>query len=243
MTLVLKFADMTNLNRNQVLALLVWKATIGTGNWGGWGKYPSLPVGASYRQYATNQCQINLDKAVMVDGKGYNCITNGRPVGAKWDRPIGFGDLQAAFAISDEEIAHEIANNDNNERRTMVECWLDHARMMLINDDYKPFVCPIEQIWLRSERNGDNYTTEFVTVTFSHADSNEALTVAETIEWHQVRLQGKNGRNKKRVFVPVSLSEHTQQIIDSKLTELQAKRATDLKNQISKYEAELSTLK
>lgn len=238
---------MIPLNRQHALALLVWRATEGSRNWGGWGEYPDLPVDASYLSYDTNPCQINLAKPVTVEGRDYNCITSGRPVGKKWSRPISFERLKEVFSITDEEISNKIAENEKNERRKMVSFWLDSAKKYLVKDDHAPFIASIEQIHLLSERSGDNYFAPIGRVFFGNAGFAGASVPAELdfpdiVEWHQVRLQGKNGGNKKRVFAPVSIPAQVAEKLNAHLQILIADRVAALKNQIAEYEKELSAL-
>jgi len=86
---------MKNLSKQNAIDLINWFETTGQKNWGVWGNYPSLPVGASYLSYDTNPCQINLSETISINGEEYNCISNNRhTVGKKWNKTISFEDLK-----------------------------------------------------------------------------------------------------------------------------------------------------
>lgn len=233
-------ATTVELTRQEVLSILVWRATDGRGNWGGWGKYPRLQVGASYLQYDTNPCQINLSKNIYVCGDTYNCITDGTPVGSKWIYSISFGRLQNFYDITDSEIATAVKNKGTEMRNKQVQLCLSHAERMLEQDKYAPFVAPIEEIYLMSERSADSYKAPIGGVMFGN--TNVTMVIDEEVVWHQVRKQGRNGHNKKRVFVPMSISQSALSIINSTLEELKAQRIKELKADIAMYKEELATL-
>lgn len=96
------------LTKESAIAIIRWYDLNGQNNWGGWSNYQTIGVGASYLQYDTNQCQINLDNLVEIDGEMYNCITSGRPVGAKWHNAISFSELRK-WCLPDEQKAREEA--------------------------------------------------------------------------------------------------------------------------------------
>jgi len=73
------------LSKEQGIAIIRWYDSKSE-NWGSWGNYPVLGLGASYLQYDTNPCQINLDIPVMINGEKYNCISCGRSVGKKMEQ-------------------------------------------------------------------------------------------------------------------------------------------------------------
>jgi hypothetical protein len=229
---------MTNLNRNEAIAILVWFAKFGNTNWGTWGKYPKLPVGASYLSYDTNPCQINLSSPVTIDGENYNCITKGRPVGAKWSNAISFFDLQEKYNITDSEIISAVKAFDNAERIEYLNGCIARHKSALSESNIS-FTPAIEQIFLRSEKSGDNYNAEIGNISFG---SGESIFFPDVVEWHQVRSQGKNGRNKKRVFTPVSIPCNVITSIELKRIEMAQNRLNDLHSAIARYESELATL-
>lgn len=94
------------LTKEHGIAIIRWYDLNGRNNWGGWHSYPSIGVGASYLQYDTNMCQINLDSPVEIDGEVYNCITSGRAVGKRWDKPISFSEIRK-WCLPEEQKAIE----------------------------------------------------------------------------------------------------------------------------------------
>lgn len=107
------------LTKEQGIAIINWYETVGQSNWGVWGNYPSLPVGASYLSYDTVACQINLDQKIEIDGDKYNCITTGRfSVGKKLDKNISFEALKE-WAV-DGYLAAKKAN-ENQQNISVVE--------------------------------------------------------------------------------------------------------------------------
>lgn len=93
------------LSRENAKSLVNWYNTEGQSNWGVWGNYPSLPVGASYNSFDTCLCRILFDKDVFVEGSDevFNCIATSRKVpGSKVKNSIGFETL-LELSKSDEE--------------------------------------------------------------------------------------------------------------------------------------------
>lgn len=239
---------MKTLTRESAINILVWMKSEGQNNWGGWGNYPSIPVSAQYLSYDTNHCQINLEKSVFVGKDLINCITTGRPVGQKWDKPISFSYLQEFFKISDSEVSTEISKKENAEKLKWLEGQLKVQSKFLENDDYQPFVSPIEKIFFRSEHSGDNFSSPLGKVIFGHSNFrgnnlSSVLTFEEVVEWKQIRKQGKNGPNKKRVFAPVSVPDHIAKQIQLHLDALKDQRINHLKNEVEKYHKELKAIK
>lgn len=202
---------MKTLTRENAINILSWLKSEGQSNWGGWGNYPSIPVSAQYLSYDTNHCQINFGECILVGEDLINCITTGRPVGQKWDKPISFSSLQEIFQISDSEVSTEISKKENAEKLKWLEGQLKvQSKFLNEHDDYQPFVATIEKIFFKSEHSGDNFTAPLGKVIFGNSNflgNNlySVLTFEENVEWMQVRKQGKNGPNKKRVFAPVSV--------------------------------------
>lgn len=86
---------MKTLTKENAQALITWFENEGQSNWGTWGNYPTLPVGATYLQYDTNACQINFDQTVEINGGAINCISVSRhTVGKKWDKSTSFEALK-----------------------------------------------------------------------------------------------------------------------------------------------------
>ncbi len=67
------------LSKENAIAIIRWYESKSE-NWGSWGNYPTLPVGASYLQYEDCECIIKLDCRVsLADGENENFkyITSG----------------------------------------------------------------------------------------------------------------------------------------------------------------------
>lgn len=67
------------LSKEQAIAIVRWNEAKSE-NWGCWGNYPSLPVGASYLQYDNTKCVIKLSgRLTLNDGENENFkyITSG----------------------------------------------------------------------------------------------------------------------------------------------------------------------
>lgn len=230
---------MKTLTKQNAVDILVWYFTEGQGNWGGWGKYPSLPVGASYQQYESNPVQINFTEIVSIGEANFNCISKKRSVGQKYSSYITFSFLQEYFGIASAEIQAVIEAKETSEQKKLVQRWLSHAEKMLINDDYAPFTGSIEQIFIKSERESANYNAPIGRVIFANAPGNE-LFFGDMVEWHLIRTQGKNGPNKKKVFAPVAIPSHIADKIQLHLEVLKADRIASLKKDIEKYTAQLA---
>ena len=69
---------MTTLTETQATAIINWYDTIGTRNWGTWGNYPSIGVGASYHSFENCPCRIKFDTLIEIDGHAYQGIADVR---------------------------------------------------------------------------------------------------------------------------------------------------------------------
>jgi hypothetical protein len=63
--------------------ILNWYAIEGQSNWGVWGNYPSVPVGASYDSFENCRLRILFDNDVEFEGTVFNCIATSRFVPGK----------------------------------------------------------------------------------------------------------------------------------------------------------------
>lgn len=225
------------------MKLIVWFKTEGQGNWGGWGNYPDLPVSASYLQYDSNQCQVNLTPGIEIGNELFNCISNSRPVGSKWSNRIRFNDLQELFQITNSEIETKIKEEENAKQLKYLESQLSiQTRFLNEQDDYAPFMVSIEKIFKKSERSEETFVAPIGQIIFGHS-SNEDLVIANEVEWKQVRMQGKNGPNKKRVFVPASIPADVQKLINETIDDLRFARIEELKKRVLELTKKIYSLK
>lgn len=102
---------MKTLSKEAAKNILDWYNTTGKSNWGTWGNYPKLNVGASYHSFDVCHCRILLDETVQLDDEDkttFNCISDGRRVpGAKVKNYIDFSDL-ADYLKTPEEKNNEL---------------------------------------------------------------------------------------------------------------------------------------
>lgn len=92
--------------------ILNWYALEGQGNWGTWGKYPSLPVGASYHSFDTCHLRLTFDKLVSFGGNEFNCVTNGRKVPGNGLASITISELVRICKTQGVEFANEYMTSE-----------------------------------------------------------------------------------------------------------------------------------
>lgn len=102
----------TELTTANVTNILNWYALEGQGNWGTWGKYPSLPVGANYHSFDTCHLCLTFDKMVTFGGNEFNCITDGRNAPGKNLITISISELVRICKSQGVEFANEYMTSE-----------------------------------------------------------------------------------------------------------------------------------
>lgn len=100
------------LSISDVKAILNWYALEGTSNWGTWGNYPKLPIGASYNSFDTCHLRITLNGTATFKGEEFNCISDGRRVPGKNLEVITINTLVALCKEEGVEFANEYMTAD-----------------------------------------------------------------------------------------------------------------------------------
>lgn len=87
------FKTMKKLELKHLELIIDWMNEEGIHNWGSWGHYPALPIGASYHSFDTCQVRIKLDEVIeLPNGELCDMIIKGRPVG-KCSNPISIFEI------------------------------------------------------------------------------------------------------------------------------------------------------
>lgn len=106
-------------------------------------------------------------------------------------------------------------------------------------DPYAPFIPSIERVYLKSEKHADQ---QFVDVLPRITIGKETITFDDNIEWLFSTKRGKNGPNKKNVFIPASIPNHIQFKINEVLKFQQDLRKKELAKMVLDYKVELEHL-
>lgn len=116
-----------------------------------------------------------------------------------------------------------------------------HNQSKFLNelDPYAPRISSIERIYLKSEKHADK---PFIDILPRITIGKETLTFEDNIEWVFLRKQGKNGPNKKNVFVPISIPDHILFKLNDVLESQLQLRRKELEEMIFNYKAELESL-
>lgn len=132
---------MKTITEKQALSLIEWYLSEGRdGNWGSWSHNFDLPCSASVLQYDTNQCQINLDETIKVNGEQVNCFTHSRsPVGKKWNKSMTFSELREIFTPNIVREEREVREAAENIARKQVKNYYDNLP--------EEFKLSIQNIW------------------------------------------------------------------------------------------------
>ena len=120
----------TELTIANVTEILNWYVLEGQSNWGTWGNYPNLPIGASYNSFDICHLRITLKGTATFKGETFNCIADGRKVPGSNLEVITINTLVAlckeeGIAFSNEfmtaDKAAELSNKKVEDARKTVE--------------------------------------------------------------------------------------------------------------------------
>jgi len=104
---------MTQLTIKNATDILNWYALEGSSNWGVWGNYPTLPVGASYHSFDNCHLRLLLSQDVEFGGEVFNCIiAGGRPSGSKVREVITLTKLKAICEANGASFVNEYMTID-----------------------------------------------------------------------------------------------------------------------------------
>ena len=94
---------METLSKSTAEAIVKWYDEIGQSNWGTWGNYPKLPVGASFHSFDTCHLRIKLDSPMKFGNQTFKFIADSRKVpGVGNSGVVSIYELRN-FILSDEE--------------------------------------------------------------------------------------------------------------------------------------------
>lgn len=102
----------TELTIANVTSILNWYALECSENWGTWGRYPSLPVGASYDSFDTCHLRITFTSNVSFNGESFNCIADRRHVPGKNLKSISINRLAKLCKAAGVEFVNEYMTAD-----------------------------------------------------------------------------------------------------------------------------------
>jgi hypothetical protein len=106
-------------------------------------------------------------------------------------------------------------------------------------DDYAPFIPSIERVYIKREMPADSKLID-VLPTIPIGDA--TLNFTDKVDWKFSHNRGKNGPNKKNVFVPVEIPAHVQLVLEKTLAEQLDLRKAHLTELVEKYTNELAAL-
>lgn len=243
----------TPLTREQAINLLAWYQTEGASNFGTWSNYPNLPVGAQYLSYDVCRVHVQLDSPIEVKGNTYNCIATSRlPVGKKWDKPIGFNEIQDDFQISQREIDRCLAIGYGEKDLKRAEDKLKyHESLRKLKSAF--ILSPIQQIRKLSTSPEMSFTEPVGKVSIYHylgeylPDGKfKVVEVADKIELSIDTLaiwvsQGKcgNAKNRKRIYAPHVLPEEVDDQIQAAMDELKSRGMSEVDRKIEEAQNEV----